>query len=82
MAIDIQRAEVLLPTDRRSITIKTNVDRTTKPSTKTGHLHRSVKAACIFAYSDLRFPAMVSVSHTGRTICNLMAHQLTFQFSL
>ena len=40
MAIDIQRAEVLLPTDRRGMTTKTNVNRTNKPSTKTGHLHR------------------------------------------
>ena len=41
MAIDIQRAEVLLPTDRRSMTTKTNVNRTNKPSTKTGHLQKS-----------------------------------------
>ena len=39
MPIDIQRAEVLLPTDRRGITTKTNVNRTNKPSTTTGHLH-------------------------------------------
>ena len=41
MAIDIQREEVLLPTDRRGMTTKTNVNRTNKPSTKTGHLHKS-----------------------------------------
>ena len=39
MAIDIQREEVLLPNDRRSITTKTNVNRTNKPSTNAGHLH-------------------------------------------
>ena len=38
MAIDIQREEVLLPNDRRGMTTKTNVNRTNKPSTKTGHL--------------------------------------------
>ena len=38
MAIDIQRVEVLLPNDRRSITTKTNVNRTNKPSTNAGHL--------------------------------------------
>ena len=38
MAIDIQREEVLLPNDRRSITTKTNVNRTNKPSTNAGHL--------------------------------------------
>ena len=38
MAIDIHREEVLLPNDRRSITTKTNVNRTNKPSTTTGHL--------------------------------------------
>ncbi len=37
MAIDRRRGEVLLPTDRRSIKPKDNVDRTNKPSTKTGH---------------------------------------------
>ena len=41
MAIDIQREEVLLPNDRRSITTKTNVNRTNKPSTNAGHLHVS-----------------------------------------
>ena len=46
MAIDIQRAEVLLPTDRSDIKTKTNVHCTNKPSTKSGHLH--------FRCSDLR----------------------------
>ena len=45
MAIDIQRAEVLLPTDRRGITTKTNVNRTNKPSTKTGHLQTGTAGA-------------------------------------
>ena len=44
MAIDIQREEVLLPTDRRGMTTKTNVNRTNKPSTKTGHLQTSTKS--------------------------------------
>ena len=39
MVIDIGQAEALLPTDRRGITIKTNKNRTNKPSTKSGHLH-------------------------------------------
>ena len=38
MGIDIQREEVLLPNDRRSITTKTNVNCTNKPSTNTGHV--------------------------------------------
>ena len=45
MAIDIQRAEVLLPTDRSDITTKTNVNRTNKPSTKTGHLQTGTAGA-------------------------------------
>ena len=36
--IDIGQAEALLPTDRRGITIKTNTNRTNKPSTKSGHV--------------------------------------------
>ncbi len=43
MAIDIQREEVLLPNDRRSITTKTNVNRTNKPSTNAGHLQKTPK---------------------------------------
>ena len=39
MAIDIRQAEVLLLTDRSGIKTKTNVNRTNKPSTKSGHLH-------------------------------------------
>lgn len=39
MVIDLRRGEVLLPTDRRGIKPKSNVDRTNKPSTKTGHPH-------------------------------------------
>ena len=44
MAIDIQREEVLLPNDRRSITTKTNVNRTNKPSTKAGQLQYVLRA--------------------------------------
>ena len=46
MAIDIRQEEVLLLTDRSGIKTKTNVHRTNKPSTKSGHLH--------FRCSDLR----------------------------
>ena len=36
--IDFGQAEASLPTDRRGITIKTNINHTYKPSTKSGHL--------------------------------------------
>ncbi len=47
MAIDRRRGEVLLPTDRRSIKPKDNVDRTNKPSTKTGHPHNTFIARVV-----------------------------------
>ena len=55
MAIDIQRVEVLLPNDRRSITTKTNVNRTNKPSTNAGHLQLRVASRALRQGSRLIF---------------------------
>ena len=50
MAIDLQREEVLLPTDRRGIKLKSNVDRTNKPSTKTGHPQNDPAVSTLFCF--------------------------------
>ena len=49
MAIDIRQAEVLLLTDRSGIKTKTNVNRTNKPSTKSGHLQGSSSSGSGFS---------------------------------
>ena len=66
MAIDIQRVEVLLPNDRRSITIKTNVNRTNKPSTNAGHLHASNIVASIPNVFPRTSPASANCVSTQR----------------
>ena len=67
MAIDIQREEVLLPTDRRGMTTKTNVNRTNKPSTKTGHLQSSNSP---LPFWDQPFSASVSTECPCRCLRN------------
>ncbi len=70
----------MLPTDRRSITNRTNVVRTNKPSTKTGHPHTESQTNSLTCFEDLlihqaakfRMLACRDSSGQKKTICLIL----------